>query len=321
MRSERLPYRMTLPSLAGPRFLLLLPCLWLAGCQVLQPPTTLPPVIERTPSPPATAPAQTAPPTPATEPYRNVYTQEKDSAPDPGAPAIDHDSLEEPLPKPESRSRYGNKSPYYVNGRRYEVLTDEKAQGYRAEGMASWYGKKFHGFRTSSMEPYDMHALTAAHTSLPIPAYVRVTNLENQRSVVVRVNDRGPFHAGRLIDLSWAAAKRLGYTAQGTARVRVEALALPHDPSSGEQTASATTPPAPTPAYFVQFGAFSFPDAANRHAEAVRGALGENPQVERGDDYVYRVRLGPFTTREAAVRLQEQARESGFGESSLVTRP
>lgn len=322
MRADRLPAAgnrrpgttvRAIPVLPAPWFAPFF-ALWLAGCQVL--PATRPPapVIDRTPPVSAPVPPVQAPP-PA-EPYRNVYTQEKDSAPDPATPAIDYDALEEPLPKAEPRSRYGNKSPYFVNGKRYEVLAD--ASGYREEGIASWYGRKFHGFRTSSMERYDMHALTAAHKSLPIPSYVRVTHLENRRSVIVRVNDRGPFHGGRLIDLSWAAAQRLGYINRGTARVLVEALALPGD---GPVAAAVPPPAEPPPGFFVQFGAFAFPDAANRRAEAVRGSLGENPVVTRGEDYIHRVRLGPFPSRETAVRMQERAREGGLGETTLVTPP
>ena len=133
----------------------------------------------------------------------------------------DVDAIPEPEVRAEPRSRAGNKS-YSVLGKRYHVL--DSAHGYAEEGLASYYGKKFHGRRTSNQEVYDMYAFTAAHKSLPLPSFARVTNLDNGRSVVVRVNDRGPFHAGRVIDLSYAAAVKLGYRDRGTARVRVEAL-------------------------------------------------------------------------------------------------
>ncbi len=168
----------------------------------------------------------------------------KDSVPD---EIIDVDAIPEPEVKDEPRSRVGNRS-YAVLGKRYQVR--DSAEGYVEEGMASYYGKKFHGRLTSNQEVYDMYAFSAAHKSLPLPSYVRVTNLANGKSVVVRVNDRGPFHAGRVIDLSFAAATKLGFTRQGTAKVEVRAL-TPTDGGGGrpdERTARAPSPAAPTPA-------------------------------------------------------------------------
>lgn len=133
----------------------------------------------------------------------------------------DVDAIPEPEVRDEPRARTGNRD-YAVLGTKYRVLDDHN--GYVEEGLASYYGKKFHGRRTSSQEVYDMYAFTAAHKTLPLPSFARVTNLDNGKSVVVRVNDRGPFHKGRVIDLSYAAAVKLGYRDKGTARVRVEAL-------------------------------------------------------------------------------------------------
>ena len=133
----------------------------------------------------------------------------------------DVDAIPEPEVRDEPRARTGNRD-YTVLGKKYRVLDDHS--GYVEEGLASYYGKKFHGRRTSSQEVYDMYAFTAAHKTLPLPSFARVTNLDNGKSVVVRVNDRGPFHPGRVIDLSYAAAVKLGYREKGTARVRVEAL-------------------------------------------------------------------------------------------------
>lgn len=131
-------------------------------------------------------------------------------------------AIPDAVPVPEPPSRYGNPTEYEVNGVTYRVL--EGSEGYEAEGLASWYGSDFHGRRTSSGEPYDMYAMTAAHRSLPLPTYVEVTNLENGEVVVLRVNDRGPFHEGRIIDVSYVAARKLGLVGPGTARVRVRAL-------------------------------------------------------------------------------------------------
>ena len=147
----------------------------------------------------------------------------------------DVDAIPEPEVRREPRARTGNKS-YSVLGKRYQVLDNE--HGYQEHGGASYYGKKFHGRRTSSGEVYDMYAFTAAHRSLPLPSYARVTNLDNGKSVVVRVNDRGPFHSNRIIDLSYAAAVKLGYREKGTARVEVRALT----PDESSELAAAPKP-------------------------------------------------------------------------------
>jgi rare lipoprotein A len=134
----------------------------------------------------------------------------------------DVDCIAEPLVTSEPRSAVGNRSPYSVLGKKYEVM--QRVDGYVERGTASYYGNKFHGRRTSNQEVYDMYAFTAAHKTLPLPSFARVTNLDNGKSVVVRVNDRGPFHEGRIIDLSYAAAVKLGITQRGTGRVEVRAL-------------------------------------------------------------------------------------------------
>lgn len=151
--------------------------------------------------------------------------------------------LPDAVPQAEDKSPYGNPSSYEVYGKRYDILDD--ARGFRESGYASWYGKKFHGKRTSSGVPYDMYAMTAAHKTLPIPCYVRVTNVSNGKSVVVKVNDRGPFHDGRVIDLSYAAAAKLDMIGHGSTLVQLEALTPGDDNSS---LALATPPAAPPPA-------------------------------------------------------------------------
>ncbi|HSR65981.1 MAG TPA: septal ring lytic transglycosylase RlpA family protein, partial [Xanthomonadaceae bacterium] len=140
----------------------------------------------------------------------------------PGTALADVDQIPEPDVVDLPHSAYGNRSPYNVLGRQYTVLAD--AHGYDETGLASYYGQKFHGRRTSNLEVYDMYAFTAAHRTLPLPSFARVTNLANGKSVIVRVNDRGPFHDGRLIDLSYAAAVKLGVYPHGTARVQVHGL-------------------------------------------------------------------------------------------------
>jgi rare lipoprotein A len=148
------------------------------------------------------------------------------------------DLIPEPDVVDEPRSRYGNRSPYAVLGRSYQVM--DSTEGFVEQGLASFYGNKFHGRRTSNLEVYDMYAFTAAHKTLPLPSFARVTNLENGRSVIVRVNDRGPFHEGRVVDLSWAAAVKLDMHRAGTARVEVRALA----PATGSYAALQAAPAA-----------------------------------------------------------------------------
>ncbi len=147
------------------------------------------------------------------------FARQKDSGP---GHEVDVSQIADAVPRVDPITIAGNKNPYTVNGVTYQLIPS--AKGYSEEGMASWYGNKFHGRKTSNGETYSMYGMTAAHKTLPIPAYVRVTNLANGRQIVVRVNDRGPFHGGRIIDLSYAGAKKLGYHQHGTARVRVDAI-------------------------------------------------------------------------------------------------
>ena len=153
----------------------------------------------------------------------------------PGARTVAPPSLpRDAVPREEPRSRYGNGPYYRVNGDTYKVL--DTSYGYQERGVASWYGKKFHGRKTSSQEPYDMYAMTAAHKSLPLPTYVRVRNLRNNRSVVVRVNDRGPFVDNRLIDLSYSAARKLDMIRDGTSLVEVTAISFDDPPTTASNS-------------------------------------------------------------------------------------
>jgi rare lipoprotein A len=191
----------------------------------------------------------------------------QDSAPSGGIPDVD--LIPEPVVTDEPHSRYGNRSPYSVLGKSYRVL--DSAQGYDETGLASYYGNKFHGRRTSNLEVYDMYAFTAAHKTLPLPSYARVTNLANGRSVVVRVNDRGPFHDGRIIDLSYAAAVKLGVDRTGTARVEVQGLS-PGENARQQYDAVADNASAPSPA--TTAGLPHGPSAAAALATGVHIATG-----------------------------------------------
>jgi len=211
-----------------------------------------------------------------------------------------HDTVPENLasvpdaqPRREALSRFANR-PYEVFGKRYVPLA--AVQPFRQRGLASWYGKRFHGQKTSSGEPYDMYAMSAAHTTLPIPSYARVTRVATGRSVVVRINDRGPFHAGRVIDLSYAAAFRLGIIAVGSGEVEVEAIV------PGESDLSAAAPPAP--GIFLQVGAF----ASRDNAESLRARVASSTRP--GDlvqlDNLWRVQLGPYESQDEARSAAER---------------
>ena len=169
------------------------------------------------------------------------YRSSSDSVP---TDIPDVNKLPEPVPKVEPRSLYGNKSPYSVLGQTYNVLPSPR--GYVERGIASFYGNKFHGYKTSSLEEYDMYQFSAAHKTLPLPSYARVTNLENGKSVIVRINDRGPFHENRIIDLSFAAAVKIGVWPKGTGLVEVRAID-PNDPGSDRGAPYVNTAPKPAP--------------------------------------------------------------------------
>ena len=204
-----------------------------------------------------------------------------DGYPDAGHVPQSAHAMPDAVPVAQPRSRYGNPKTYEVMGERYFVLNS--AEGYKESGRASWYGTKFHGKRTSSGEPYDMYQMTAAHKTLPLPTYVRVTRKSNGRSVFVKVNDRGPFHTGRIIDLSYAAASRLDLLKEGSAEVEVEAL----DPG-----APPSTPDKP----FLELASTDDPIYAVSVREDASG-LGVGVEIrtfEQGDDVVYRVLAGPF---------------------------
>lgn len=228
---------------------------------------------------------------------------------------IDPDSIPPAVPRAEPRSAYGNPPSYEVLGRRYRVR--DSAAGYDEKGTASWYGSKFHGRRTSSGEPYDMYRMTAAHRTLPLPTYARVTHLDNGRSVVVRINDRGPFHDDRLIDLSYAAATQLGVVDTGTAPVRVQVIEPGADANAAEDTGGA---PAPGPR-FIQVGAFTHFANAQQMRARVQGADIRGVEVERGrtaaGERVYRVRIGPLDDHDEREAVLGKLDRAGIGAVSV----
>ncbi len=241
------------------------------------------------------------------------YSHRHDGAP---REARDVSQIPDARPKAEPRSRYGNPRTYTVNGRTYRVM--DSAAGYVERGIASWYGRKFHGHRTSSGETYDMYGMTAAHTRLPLPTYVQVTNLQNGRTVVVKVNDRGPFHPNRLIDLSYAAAKKLGIVATGTGLVEVRAI----DPRNWHKPANRAVTRSRVPVrygLYLQVGAFS----SRTNAENLRRRLDDfGPvaiqRVAKRRQSLYRVRIGPLDSVEEADRLAERLIAAGFDSPHVV---
>ena len=247
------------------------------------------------------------------------YDVDVDSGP---AVAPDLRHVQEPVPKKEPRSRYGNPKSYTVLGRTYHVL--DSAEGFTERGIASWYGNKFHGKRTSSGEPYDMYAMTAAHKTLPLPVHVRVTNLDNGKSVVVRVNDRGPFKEGRIIDLSYAAAHKLAMTGTGTARVEIQTL-TGSDDSTGERdsgvNAGAGDSVASDGPFFVQIASFRREDSADEVAAQARALVGYPVKVYEADGpdgTVYRVRVGPLSRRDYAEKVLEHLEDNGYERLAIV---
>lgn len=267
---------------------------------------------------------------------------------------LNPNEIKDAVPKREPITNAGNKSPYTVLGHTYVLLPT--AKGYRTTGIASWYGTKFDGQDTSNGEKYDVYAMTAAHKTLPIPSYVLVTNLENNRQAVVRVNDRGPFVSNRIIDLSYAAAVKLGYADKGTAYVEVAAIDVDNWPPRGTPDAppvvtpplapviplSGSVSPASVPkdpvqpalepknetavpaaaagGFYVQAGAFG----DSRAAEALRARLvkvqSDAVTVQRtpSGPVLYRVRIGPLHDRAAAEQLRNQLIVNHISETAQI---
>lgn len=287
----------------------------------------------------------TSEPAPSGTDHSARYTMAQDRAP---AGNYDVSGLADAVPVYQAPVRAGNKSPYTVWSKQYSVL--DSNDGYVTRGTASWYGEKFHGHKTSNGEIFNMYQMSAAHKSLRIPSYAKVTNLNNGRSVIVRVNDRGPFHGDRLIDLSYAAAKKLGYQPHGTAKVEVAAITVKPDGSmfmAGEpyapggktpvkaapvskKTAAASGGPQEANSasqgsgggLFVQLGSFSSRDPAEKLHNRARSLL-DNPvrvrAVETASGRFHRVQVGPFQDEGSARKTQNFLETKGFSQSIVLT--
>lgn len=246
-------------------------------------------------------------------------TEVQDSAPSAPPKA---EQMRDAVPKNEPLSKYGNMASYEVFGKTYYTLAS--SEGYVEQGIASWYGNKFHGRRTSSGEPYDMYKMTAAHKSLPLPSYAEVTNLDNGRKVVVRINDRGPFHGDRLIDLSYSAATKLGITAKGTGRVEVRSI-NPDNFAAGSQPKQQVVLQNNTlenVATFLQVGAFSTLSRAEQIKQRVQQEISERVHINllnREGSPLYRVRVGPLASVEIGQRIAERLFSMGFADTQIIT--
>lgn len=233
---------------------------------------------------------------------------------------IDVSSIPNAVPKLEPRSQLGNPPFYDVEGKRYYVLNSSK--DYVQQGVASWYGTKFHGQSTSSGEPYDMYAMTAAHKSLPLPTYARVTNLDNQRTIVVRINDRGPFVKDRIIDLSYTAAKKLDILQEGTGRVEVRALsAFTETGRYQQETGTVSKNSLIANQLFIQVGAFSRIENAKKLQDQLTRTAFKDVHIKmvvQDTNTVYRVRIGPMSGEYEADRTSAALIANGHNNPRIV---
>jgi rare lipoprotein A len=220
------------------------------------------------------------------------------------------DAIPDAVPRDEPLHRFANRT-YVALGTTYTPLTERRS--YSEEGLASWYGRRFHGKKTASGELYDMYAMTAAHPTLPIPSYARVTSLGNGKSVVVRINDRGPFHSTRIIDLSYTAAHKLGYLGSGSARVRVESI----DPDTYDIQGEAFND-----GVYLQVGAFAQADNAQKLLDRLQRTL----ELERArarvvlNGALHRVQIGPYADEDDAQADRARVRERLDLDAVLIRR-
>ncbi len=257
-------------------------------------------------------------------PNAGRYSQKHDSGP---TRNINVDDIPNAVPRYEKKSRGGNPKSYKVFGKRYYVM--DSAKGYVQEGTCSWYGNKFHGHDTSNGEKYDMYAMTAAHKTLPLPSFLKVTNLNNGRWVIVRVNDRGPFHGNRICDLSYTAAKKLGITAKGTGRVELRAITPgPYDNQRIAQKSAA--PQSTAPKYkpipkgiYLQLGAFIGRSNAETLVQKLAQANFNDAKIFTNagpNGPIHRVRIGPFSNASPAEDIALQIKTLGIGNPKVLTQ-
>lgn len=225
---------------------------------------------------------------------------------------VDVSKIHSPIPHYLPKSKYGNPEYYYVDGRRYHVLKSTKR--YDKRGIASWYGTKFQGRFTSTRERYDLRGMTAASPELPIPCFARVTNLENGKQVIVKVNDRGPFAANRIMDLSYAAAKKLGYAGRGTALVEVTSIDVPNPLEKTKRLFAHHHPK-----MYLQVGAFEYPQNAEHLQLKLQRLTARTIRITHpSSSRLYRVQIGPLQTVTESDNLQHRIFTAGLGHAITV---
>ncbi len=237
----------------------------------------------------------------------------KDGAPDKFAK--NWDEIPDAVPKDESKSKYGNPASYEVFGKRYYVM--DSSDGFKQKGLASWYGTKFHGQRASSGETYNMYAMTAAHKTLPLPSYVEVKNLDNGRKAIVKVNDRGPFHKGRIIDLSYAAATKLGVVATGTAPVEIRVVNKQGKPVAAVDDKYIDD----NGKLYVQIAAFNTEENALKLIDDLREKKFHSVRIHVDNNkgkLLYRVRIGPVPTDNVAEKVLAQLKEINLNNAKII---
>ncbi len=219
---------------------------------------------------------------------------------------------------PEPHSKYGNHSPYVVFGKTYYLA--DTGQNFEQTGTASWYGKKFHGHTTSNMEVFDMYKMTAAHRTLPLPSYVEVTNLDNNKKVIVRVNDRGPFKSKRIIDLSWAAARALGYDKKGLANVHIKLIQAPGVKKTVKQPVVEYKTPDINGLKYLQIGAYSEKNKAMEIAKKISTKVFLPVHVTNtvAANPLFRVRIGPLSEDENIIDIIQKVHRQGFQNTKMV---
>lgn len=252
-------------------------------------------------------------------PNSGRYSIEQDKAP---GRRVDVSKIANVIPTAIDRGSAGNPRSYEIFGKTYEVMKSE--EGYAETGIASWYGEKFHGHKTSNGEIFDMYAFSAAHKSLPIPSFLQVTNLDNDQSLVVRVNDRGPFHGDRLIDLSYAAALKLGYADRGTARVALRSIVVDglESGDSRVQPKLSVIRSSSSDKKYLQVGAFASRESAHKHAAEVARVTSRSPTISSiqtaTGQVLYRVRIGPLVNNFEATEVSDRVVAADLGSPYVI---
>lgn len=241
------------------------------------------------------------------DPNKGRYSLKNDKMPL-NPPNVDH--VPNATPKYEPYSRRGNK-PYTVYGESYNVMNT--GQGFTETGRASWYGEKFHGYETSNGEPYDMYSMSGAHKTLPLPSYAKITNLENNKQVIIRINDRGPFHSDRILDVSYAAAYKLGMLATGTARIKLEVIYI----GSIAGTSSAIASINDTGNHYIQLVASKDCAKLNKIAKELERKYQVKTRVQPVNN-MFRLQLGPIGQAELADKMLNKVKQDGYPESYIV---